>query len=173
MTSDNIDATALAENEKYRFYSCGFSMLRENIKDGEVVYFGGSATVGSIYHNKLYWYSSGFISDRFIFRCNVEDGLNKQKFDWVSNEKTIEVVLNSAHCVSEDRVISMTVQDNCLVIVVKRISIPNGKYALIITEEGQKIEVSKHIISGDFSESKDCDTFTKLESHDILDMKFF
>jgi tetratricopeptide (TPR) repeat protein len=151
----------LTQDKKYRFYSCDYAMLREDINKGIVVYFGHSASPACVYHDKLYWYEHGSIlSDKFIYRCNVVDGQNMEKYDWLSNEKTGEVMGHSYHIVSEDRVTSMIVQDDALVINVQRKSIKDAQYNLKIRDDGQRLQISKHIISGDFSECKDYSSFT-------------
>lgn len=151
----------LTQDDKYRFYSCSYAMLREDIKNGMIVYFGHSASPACIYHDKLYWYEHGSIlSDKYIYRCNVEDGHNMGKYDWLSNEKTGEVMGHSYHIVSEDRVTSMMVQDDALIITIQRKSIKDAQYVLKVMDNGQGLLTSKHIISGDFSKCKDYSSFT-------------
>ena len=151
-----------AENSVYRFYSCSYSMLREEKASGAVVFFGRKSGPSCVYHDKLYWYEWGSIlSDKYLYRCNVEDGGNVEKLEWLSNEKTGEFVGSSYHLVSEDAVSEMEVDDDYLVLTVTRQTVKKGKYRIIAKDTGNSIFVSKHVLSGDFSACSDYFTFAK------------
>lgn len=150
----------LTENDTYRFYRCDFSMLREEKSSGNVVYFAHSGSPACIYHDKLYWFNYGSIlSDKYISRCNIIDGAQQESLSWLSNEKTGETIGHSYHIVSEDSVTEMRVENDSLIIIVKRKSIKNAEYMIKVKEIGKIIHVSKNILSGDFSSCKDISTF--------------
>lgn len=159
--SDSSGCKYLTETTEYRFYSCSYSMLREEKKTGNVVYFGDAGDPACVYHGKLYWFEfASILSDKYIYRRNVEDACEFEKLDWLSNEKTGEFNGISFHIVSEDRPVNMRVENNSLMITVKRKSIKNGKYVIEFNDNNGETHLAKRIISGDFTGSKDFASFS-------------
>ena len=145
----------IGENELYEVYAVQGSFIRlekcTNIAvylgEGSVPKYARSTDVGTqdddriaaaVYKNWIYWYeSNGIISDKFIYRRSL-DGQFTEKLDWLSNEKTMEAVGHSAHCVSEDIVFRMFLESNSLVIEAFR-KTQKATYQIIVSEYGSTL----------------------------------
>lgn len=144
----------IGEDEYYEIYTIDDSFIRRDKHSQATVYLGeGHVSVylkkdtitGSVVHDTesipaavfnhwVYWYESGSIlSDKFIYRRSL-DGQVVEKLDWLSNEKTIEVMGHSAHSVSEDKARKMLLKSNSLIIEVFRIT-RNDTYQIIVDED--------------------------------------
>ena len=152
----------IGENEQYEVYSIDGSFIRVEKGTDAVVYLGeghipsyikrdesGDSFISdkeriaaALYKNCVYWYESGSIlSDKFLYRRSLDGQLN-ETLDWLSNEKTIEAMGHSAHCVSEDKVYRMWVESDSLVIEVFRIT-QNAPYQIVVRENGDILDVDR------------------------------
>ena len=139
----------IAESNDYSFFCCDGVMLRQDKTSAEVVFFGDGSSTACVYNGWLYWYEWGSIlSDKYICRRSI-DGKSVERLDWLSNKKTMEALGQSAHMVSEDKVISISLNGDALIVEVGRISEYGGKYRLIATDVGGELTVTREIIEGE------------------------
>ena len=161
--------TVIGETSDYVFYCCDHSFVRKSKIKNEFVYFGEGTTIAAIFDNWLYWYEWGSImSDKFIMRRSV-DGRQTEKLDWLSNKKTMEVIGESAHCVSEDRVLGLNASNDSLVIRVRRITGKDNIYNIIVTSNNGTITTKKVIESGDFEETNNGQTIDTASVTEVLE----
>lgn len=134
--------TKIGEDAQYEIYFISGSFLRRNKADSSVVYLGEGSDIAAIFNGWIYWFEFGSIlSDKYIYRRSI-DGLLFEKLDWLSNEKTTEILGESAHCLSEDSVRKMTADSNTLIIEVFR-KTRNETYSITVTVDDGELNVNR------------------------------
>lgn len=152
-----FETKEIGRNEKYIVYLHDHTFLRKTKGTNSIVYLGKGGSISALFGNWVYWVESkGMLGNSYIMRRSI-DGEKTEKFDWLSNKKMwLAGPADSVHRVSEDMVTSMTVGNDVLIIRVKRRSLEDAFYQIIVKDKKGVFSVNSVIESGQISELKDC-----------------